>query len=245
MIRSIFYPGLLAGILAGLFIFGAQQVKIVPMVFEAESYEGRAAGGHGHGAAQAAPRSGSHEDGAGHSHGDSHGDDEWSPADGLERTAFSLFSNLITAIGFGLALSAAFVLSRRRVSWREGIIWGLAGFAAVHLAPAFGLPPELPGMAAEEDLIARQTWAMATTVLTAGGLALLFLGKRMLWRIAGALLIAAPHFVQIERVHVEHAVPVELVSQFIVATLVVTALFWMLLGALTSYFSGRVGQARA
>ena len=242
MIRSIFYPGLLAGILAGLFIFGAQQVKIVPMVFEAESYEGQAAGGHGHGAAQAAaPRSGSHEDGGGHSHGD----DEWSPADGLERTAFSLFSNLITAIGFGLALSAAFVLSRRRVSWREGIIWGLAGFAAVHLAPAFGLPPELPGMAAEEDLVARQTWAMATTVLTAGGLALLFLGKRMLWRIAGALLIAAPHFVQIERVHVEHAVPVELVSQFIVATLVVTALFWMLLGALTSYFSGRVGQARA
>ncbi len=241
MIRSIFYPGLLAGILAGLFIFGAQQVKIVPMVFEAESYEGQAAGGHDHGAAQAAARSGSHEDGAGHSHGD----DEWSPADSFERTAFSLLSNLITAIGFGLALSAAFVLSRRRVSWREGIIWGLAGFTAVHLAPAFGLPPELPGMAAEEDLIARQTWAMATTVFTAGGLALLFLGKRMPWRIAGALLIAAPHFVQIERAHVEHAVPVELVSQFIVATLVVTALFWMLLGALTSYFSGRVGQARA
>lgn len=241
MIRSIFYPGLLAGILAGLFIFGAQQVKIVPMVFEAESYEGRAAGGHGHGAARAAaPRSRSHEDGAGHSHGDG----GWSPADGLERTAFSLFSNLITAIGFGLVLSAAFVLSRRRVSWREGIIWGLAGFAAVHLAPAFGLPPELPGMAAEEDIVARQTWAMATTVLTAGGLALLFLGKQLPWRIAGVLLIAAPHFVQIERVHVEHAVPAELVSQFIVATLVVTALFWMLLGALTSYFSGRVGQAR-
>ena len=242
MIRSIFYPGLLAGILAGLFIFGAQQVKLVPMVFEAESYEGQAAGGHDHGATQAeAPRSRSHEDGAGHSHGD----DEWSPADGLERTAFSLFSNLITAIGFGLVLSAAFVLSRRRISWREGIIWGLAGFAAVHLAPAFGLPPELPGMAAEEDLVARQTWAMATTVLTAGGLALLFLAKQMLWRIAGALLIAAPHFVQIERVHVEHAVPAELVSQFIVATLVVTALFWMLLGALTSYFSSRVGQAQA
>ena len=135
------------------------------------------------------------------------------------------------------------VLESDHGNWREGIIWGLAGFTAVHLAPAFGLPPELPGMAAEEDLIARQTWAMATTVLTAGGLALLFLGKRMLWRIAGVLLIAAPHFVQIERVHAEHAVPVELVSQFIVATLVVTALFWMLLGALTSYFSGRVGQA--
>jgi len=242
LIRSIFYPGLLAGILAGLFIFGAQQVKLVPMVFEAESYEGRAAGGHDHGATQAeAPRSRSHGNAAGHSHGG----DEWSPADGLERTAFSLFSNLITAIGFGLVLSAAFVLSRRRVSWREGIIWGLAGFTAVHLAPAFGLPPELPGMAAEEDLIARQTWAMATTVLTAGGLALLFLAKQMPWRIAGALLVAAPHFVQIERVHVEHAVPAELVSQFIVATLVVTALFWMLLGALTSYFSSRVGQARA
>ena len=242
MIRSIFYPGLLAGILAGLFMFGAQQVKLVPMVVEAESYEGQAAGGHDHGVTQTAAAQGrSHEDGAGHSHGD----DEWSPADGLERTAFSLFSNLIAAIGFGLVLSAAFVLSRRRVSWREGIIWGLVGFTAVHLAPAFGLPPELPGIAAEEDLIARQTWAMATTVLTAGGLALLFLGKPMLWKIAGALFVAAPHFVQVERVHMEHAVPVELVSQFIVATLVVTALFWMLLGALTGYFASRAGQARA
>ena len=39
MLRGIFYPGLLAGLIAGLFIFGAQQLKLVPLVIEAEKYE--------------------------------------------------------------------------------------------------------------------------------------------------------------------------------------------------------------
>jgi predicted cobalt transporter CbtA len=38
---------------------------------------------------------------------------------------------------------------------RRGLLWGLGGFAALHLAPAVGLPPELPGMASA-DLAARQ-----------------------------------------------------------------------------------------
>jgi cobalt transporter subunit CbtA len=239
MLRQIFYPGLLAGLIAGVFIFAAQQVEIIPLVFEAETYENAAAD---HGRAPAAtPAEQSvhvHEDGSRHVHGA----DEWSPEDGLERTAFSLFSNLVTAIGFGLVIAAAISLTGRSYSWQQGVVWGLAGYVGVHLAPAFGLPPELPGMASEADLLARQTWAIATTALTVVGLALIAFRPTWAGRAAGIALIAAPHFFPIERVHVDHAIPVELVSQFIVSNLVVTGLFWMLLGGLTAWFSARAAR---
>ena len=51
----------------------------------------------------------------------------------------------------------------------NGVLWGLAGFVAFQLAPAFGLPPELPGMPAA-DLVARQIWWWATALATGAGL---------------------------------------------------------------------------
>ncbi len=241
MFRRIFYPGLLAGLIAGVFVFSAQQLELVPLVFEAETYE-NAVGAHGHAEAQPAAEEASRQESV-HIHDDGerhvHGEGEWSPSDGLERTMFSLFSSLVTAVGFGLILSAAIAFTGRIYGWRQGVVWGLAGFVAVHLSPAFSLPPELPGMASEADLMARQTWSIATTVFTAAGLALIAFRDAWLWRIAGAALIVLPHFFAVERTHVDHAIPVELASQFIVSTLVVTALFWMLLGGLTAYLTDR------
>lgn len=240
MLRQIFYPGLLAGLLAGLFIFAAQQVEIIPLVLEAEIYEDATPVQTGE---TVPPETDTgvhlHEDGSAHVHAV----DEWTPGDGLGRVAFSLFSNMITAIGLGLVLSAAIALTRRNYNWQQGVIWGLAGYVAVHLAPAFGLPPELPGMASEADLVARQTWAMGTTVATVAGLAMIVFRPVWTWRAAGAALIVAPHFFTVERVHVEHAVPAELVSQFIVSTLIITALFWMLLGGLTAFLSARAARS--
>ncbi|MDA0241563.1 MAG: CbtA family protein, partial [Proteobacteria bacterium] len=101
----------------------------------------------------------------------------------------------------------------------------------------------LPGMAGEADLIARQTWAISTTLVTILGLAMIGLARHWGFKIAGAVAIALPHIVGLQgRVHVEHAVPADLVAEFVVATLVITALFWALLGGLTSYFSGRYAQ---
>ena len=48
---------------------------------------------------------------------------------------------------------------------RNGLLWGLAGFLAVNLAPAAGLSPELPGMPAG-DLLARQVWWVGTIIAT-------------------------------------------------------------------------------
>ena len=52
---------------------------------------------------------------------------------------------------------------------RNGLLWGLAGFLAVHLAPAAGLAPELPGMPAA-DLVARQIWWIGTIIATGVGI---------------------------------------------------------------------------
>src|SRR3974390_3265881 len=43
------------------------------------------------------------------------------------------------------------------LSWHEGLMWGLAGFAVFTLAPGLGLPPELPGVPAA-PLLSRQLW---------------------------------------------------------------------------------------
>ena len=101
---------------------------------------------HDHGDAAAA-QAGAHE----------HGDDGWSPADGFERTVFSALANIVTGIGFALLLVAASELFGGIKDWRQGLFWGLAGFAVFTLAPGLGLPPELPAMPAAE-LGARQLW---------------------------------------------------------------------------------------
>ena len=73
-------------------------------------------------------------------------DEGWAPADGFERFAFSVLANIVTGIGFALVLVAVSEFAGGIGNWRQGIFWGLAGFAAFTLAPGLGLPPELPGM---------------------------------------------------------------------------------------------------
>ena len=81
----------------------------------------------------------------------------WAPADGMERTTYSFLANIVTGIGFALLLVAVSELAGGILSWRQGVLWGLAGFAVFTLAPGLGLPPELPAMPAA-DLGARQFW---------------------------------------------------------------------------------------
>ncbi len=50
---------------------------------------------------------------------------------------------------------------QRRSRLANGALWGAAGWLAVHLLPAIGLPPELPGFPAA-DLGDRQVWWVAT-----------------------------------------------------------------------------------
>lgn len=223
MFYRLVLTALAAGAIAGVFVWGAHVLKTTPLILQAEVYE-NAAPGHSHGAAAAATAE----------------DESWATADGIERGAYTFLADMLSSIGFAFMLTGAMALAGRGVDWQRGILWGLCGFAAFYLSPAFGLPPELPGMQAA-DLNERQLWWLATAACTAGGLALIFLAGPRAAKIAGAALILVPHLVGAPGHEIGPGpLPAELASQFAVATLVITGLFWMLLGALTGYFYRRL-----
>lgn len=219
MFKRIVFSAVLVGVAAGVLLTGIQQLRVAPVLAEAETYE----------AAGPAEEAHAHADGGAHGH-DAHEHDGWSPADGFERTFWTGVANVGMAIGFALLLGAAFSL-RENVSWRQGILWGLGGYAAFFALPALGLPPELPGTeaAALQD---RQAWWLVTATLSAIGVALIGLARGWPWKVAAVVLIAVPHLIGAPHPDTYHTLaPAELVRAFIVATAVANAVFWIALGA--------------
>ena len=140
-------------------------------------------------------------------------------------------ATVVLGIGFALALLGAMVLSGRPIDAGTGLAFGAAGFAAMTLAPALGLPPELPGNAAT-DLAGRQAWWIFAAASTAAGLAGLLLGRNAAIRITGIVLVAVPHIVGAPQpAAFASTAPAELAGHFAAASLVVSAVFWAVLGA--------------
>ena len=80
----------------------------------------------------------------------------------------SLALFVVFGVGYALLLAAVMLALRREPTPQGGLIVGIAGFLAVALAPAIGLPPELPGMGAA-PLVLRQAWWLMTVVATGLG----------------------------------------------------------------------------
>lgn len=226
--RNIVLVAAIAGVLAGLGMTVTQQLTTVPLILKAEVYEEQGAtAAHDHGDAAAQPAA--HE----------HGDEGWQPADGFERTAFTLLANIVTGVGFALLLVAASELAGGITGWRQGVFWGLAGFAVFTLAPSLGLPPELPAMPAAE-LGARQLWWVATAFSAAAALALMFYGRTPLAIVAAVALLVAPHLIGApEPASYDTPIPEGLHHSFVVAVVLTALLFWVLLGALAGLFRER------
>ena len=113
---------------------------------------------------------------------------------------------------------------------REGVLWGVAGFAAFQLAPAMGLAPELPGTIAA-DLGARQFWWAGTVLATAAGIAALACGRGILALLGGLVLIAVPHLIGAPRIESFYGVaPPELAAEFSARVLGVGLVVWTTLG---------------
>ena len=219
MIGRVLLAALLAGIAAGLVMALLQFARITPLIIAAEKYE----------------TSGAHEHGAGTpDHAHDH-DADWKPDDGLERTLYTALTAMVTGAAFAAMLAGAALLLGKSITPQSGVLWGLAGFIAVSLAPAAGLPPELPGMAAA-DLGARQVWWIATIALTAAGLAL-FAFRRELWaKGAGALAIALPHLMGAPQpANFDGAVPPGLAALFVANSLAANAVFWCVLGTVLGF----------
>ncbi len=224
--RRLVCAALCAGLVSGIFVAGAHQLGTVPLIIEAEAYE-RAAQ-HPATGADAHPAAAAHED-----------DSSWAPQNGIERAAYTLVADLLTAIGFALLLAAGLTLRGGAVTWRGGLFWGLAGFATFTLAPGLGLPPEIPGTEAA-PLAARQLWWVATVASTGGALALLAFTRRAIYTALAALLIVLPHLYGAPQpADYAAAAPEALAHRFVVAATLVSFVFWAALGASTGYFYRR------
>jgi cobalt transporter subunit CbtA len=232
--QRVVMAALIAGALAGFAAFALHMWQTTPLILHAEVYEAGEAS-HDHATAQSQPTK-PDDHAASQSH--SHGDEAW-PAEGFERSAYSLLADVITSIGFAFLLLGAIAMRGRDTGWQQGIIWGLCGYAAFYVAPALGMAPELPGMVGAE-LGERQIWWLGTSLATALALAMLFFTSGTLLKVVAALLMLVPHVIGAPHPVIEPGnVPAELAAQFAVASLVVSGLFWMVLGGLGGYFYDR------
>ncbi|MGB5557884.1 MAG: CbtA family protein [Paracoccaceae bacterium] len=226
MTRHLLTSGLFAGLAAGVVAALLQFWLVTPLLLEGELYE---TGIRTHFAASpTAPI----QSPAG-------------PAEGLtqdlSRHAITAAFNLIAYTAFALILLAGMALAERSgnvLSTRTGIVWGLCGFIAMHLAPAIGLPPELPGtVAAEVEL--RQAWWLGTVAATALGLGLIAFGKGFM-PIVGIAALALPPIIGAPHLDTYFGIaPPELAAEFATRSLGVAAASWVVLGSLSAYFFTR------
>lgn len=235
MIHRVLTIALVAGLAAGLFVSALQMIKVVPMIQQAEIYEN----GDNPGASASHDHT-SHDhkstgyDSTGHESGS-----VWAPEDGLERTAYTVLTNVLTGFGYALLLCAGIVMRGQPVTLKEGVIWGLGGFLTFSLFPSLGLPPELPGTFAA-DLESRQIWWVMTAAASAAGLSLIAFNKNYLWKVVGLLLIALPHIIGAP--HPEEAggtAPPSMAAEFAMVSMVTSALFWMVIGGTSGWLFDR------
>jgi cobalt transporter subunit CbtA len=243
--RQIVFYSLLVGVLSGAVLTVAQTWQVVPIIHSAEVFEDVAASVPAieHAGQLLSAHDTAHE----------HSADAWAPGNGIERTAYTLLSNVLTAIGFALAIMVVMVASSSlknavtRFNWRHGLLWGISGYTVFWLAPALGLPPEIP-LAATADLEARQIWWLFAVVSTAAGLAGLAFGKSP-WRWAAPLMLLVPHLVGAP--HAPGAMfagqpPAaaaqleQLALQFIAATAIANIAFWLALGLASAWAVRRI-----
>jgi cobalt transporter subunit CbtA len=239
MFKRIAQTAGFAGLLAAFLLTLMQSLWVTPIILEAETYENATVPAIEHNHESSMPAAHEHEHTAATPH--EHNTEAWAPADGWQRSLSTGLSNLVVAVGFALMLAGLFTLRAPNKTW-QGLLWGFAGFATFCLAPAAGLPPEVPGTAAA-DLVQRQSWWLGTALATATGLGLLAFARHWTLRVAGLLLLAVPHLVGAPQPEVHASLaPESLAKEFVLASLLTNALFWTALGLTSAWFFSRNQQ---
>ena len=243
MLMRILATGLVAGVLAGGVVAGLQYVTTTPLILKAETYEKAEAAPPAADAGAAATAAHSHDAGTpAHSHGEG---EEWAPEDGLPRTAFTTLATVGAGVGFAFMLLAVLLASGVTPTARTGLAWAAGAFVATGLAPALGLPPELPGSAAAE-LVSRQIWWIGTVAATGLGLWLIARTSGVLTIALGVALIAAPHIIGAPHPHeYSSQVPAEIAGHFTASSLVVHAVLWVLVGSIAGFIWQRADSRAA
>ena len=231
LFRQIVFYGFCIGVCAGLILTLVQQFQVVPIIKAAETYENSDSVGS------------AFVSEAGHNHAHSHGD-SWAPETPFERMVSTSLSNILTATGLSLITLALMLGSRflpnrqaTQVSWKQGLLWALAGYITFWLAPALGLPPEIPLQNAA-PLEERQVWWVLTAICTALGLGIAVFTD-LPWRLVALLPLVVPHLVGAP--HPEGAMFVGqsdeavralevLAMEFFGATAIANFILWLVIG---------------
>jgi cobalt transporter subunit CbtA len=236
MITRVLATALAAGFAAGVLIAVLQHFTTTPLILAAELFESQTSEHHspqntlaGFGEARLIFVHTGHDEAAG-------GGDAWAPSDGLERTLYTSTVTVATSVGFAFLLLAGLLIAGDPINARTALGWAAGGFVVTGLAPALGLPPELPGMIAA-DLVERQVWWIGTAAATAAGLWLMLRSTSFAMIALGLVILTAPHVIgaphpasgEVSRV------PAELAVRFASASLVVHAALWALTGTLVGF----------
>lgn len=241
--RRLIYSAIWIGFVAGLILTVSQITFVSPIIYAAEAYEFEpddgAAANHEHknstGDVYAVKTVERH-----------HGEDEWAPKDGAERTGYSVLSNILAAVGFAavmLSLMNLFeTLGKTQIDVKKGLMWGITGFAVFFVIPGLGLPPEIPGTEAA-TIENRQLWWLLAVFSGAVSAYLLVFAKAKLKGLAIVTLalpfiFGAPHISGPMFAHPNEQIVTRLTNlhqQFILATSASNLVFWLVLGAICAW----------
>ncbi len=220
MVRHLLVTAALAGAAAGSIAAALQLGFVVPALLEGELFE---SGERLHFMLDGTPQS---ERGGADLGGD------------RTRHAMTVAFSVVTYLGYALILTGAMAFAERygfAATARAGLVWGVSGFVAVQLAPAIGLPPELPGTPAAE-VGSRQAWWLLTVSSSVAGLALVAFTRGLLPFAGGALLLL-PHLIGAPRLDTYWGVaPPELAAHFVTLSLGAALAGWTSLGFLCGWF---------
>ncbi|MCZ4353901.1 CbtA family protein [Roseovarius aestuarii] len=214
LLTSALFAGAVAGLIAGLL----QLAFVQPVLLHAELYEGGDLIHFGADPVSAHPVL---------------------PGFDLVRDGLSLIFTMLIYTGYALILLALMSLAQdrgARIDGRTGLIWGVAGFVAFHLAPGFTLAPEVPGVAAA-DVGARQVWWFAAVGAAVVALWMIAFSRHWAFWALAAVLLVAPHVIGApEPDSFSGPVPPEIAALFAARALGVGLAAWVLLGAFAGFF---------
>ena len=218
MFKKIITTALFAGFIVGVVSALLQLIYVQPILLHAELYETGSLTHFGE--------------------NNSHGAHNNSAFD-FQRNGLSILFSALIYSGYALILVSLIAYASSlnlKIDNVRSILFGVCGFFAVQLAPAFGLPPELPGAAAAE-LFPRQIWWFFCVLVTILGIWIVSFSQKIPYVLIGIIIILVPHIVGApEPEFFVGPTPPELASHFASRTLALGAASWVLLGYLSGYF---------